>query len=325
MIPRESRSALPNERRNPMILLGKTQQLRIDSLEPHGAYLTALTAENDADASPAAALSAGAAKDVDSSQNAAPVVDAARILLPKNQLAGEAVGDVVTVFVYKDSEDRPIATKLLPKAELSQVAALSVTQVNRIGAFLDWGLPKDLLLPYREQTKPVGEGDTVLVAVYADKSGRLCATMKLYPYLRTDSPYKKDAHVTGRVYEISNNFGAFVAVDDCFSGLIPKKDLFYPLSPMQTVEARVAGVLPDGKLTLTLREKAHVQMEGDAALVLSALRAAGGFLPYHDKSSAEDIKARFSLGKNAFKRAIGHLYRDRLITIDEDGIRLTDR
>ena len=94
---------------------------------------------------------------------------------------------------------------------------------------------------------------------------------------------------------------------------------------MQTVEARIAGVLPDGKLTLTLREKAHVQMEGDAALVLSALRAAGGFLPYHDKSSAEDIKARFSLGKNAFKRAIGHLYRDRLITIDEDGIRLTDR
>ncbi|MBO4685099.1 MAG: RNA-binding protein [Lachnospiraceae bacterium] len=300
-----------------MILLGKTQQLRIDSLEPHGAYLTALTAE----AEPAASASA----DASASENAAPVVDAARILLPKNQLAGEAVGDVVTVFVYKDSEDRPIATKLLPKAELSQVAALSVTQVNRIGAFLDWGLPKDLLLPYREQTKPVGEGDTVLVAVYPDKSGRLCATMKLYPYLRTDSPYKKDAHVTGRVYEISNNFGAFVAVDDCFSGLIPKKDLFYPLSPMQTVEARVAGVLPDGKLTLTLREKAHVQMEGDAALVLSALRAAGGFLPYHDKSSAEDIKARFSLGKNAFKRAIGHLYRDRLITIDEDGIRLTDR
>ena len=298
-----------------MILLGKTQQLRIDSLEPHGAYLTALSAENE----PAASASA------DASENAVPVVDASRILLPKNQLAGEAVGDVVTVFVYKDSEDRPIATKLLPKAELSQVAALSVTQVNRIGAFLDWGLPKDLLLPYREQTKPVGEGDTVLVAVYPDKSGRLCATMKLYPYLRTDSPYKKDAHVTGRVYEISNNFGAFVAVDDCFSGLIPKKDLFYPLSPMQTVEARVAGVLPDGKLTLTLREKAHVQMEGDAALVLSALRAAGGFLPYHDKSSAEDIKARFSLGKNAFKRAIGHLYRDRLITIDEDGIRLTDR
>ncbi len=298
-----------------MILLGKTQQLKIDSVEPHGAYLTALSADApDAPAVSEAADGSGA--------TGAPVIDATRILLPKNQLSGESVGDTVTVFVYKDSEDRPIATKLLPKAELSQVAALTVTQVNRIGAFLDWGLPKDLLLPYREQTKPVGEGDTVLVAVYADKSGRLCATMKLYPYLETNSPYRKDAHVTGRVYETSNNFGAFVAVDDRYSGLIPKKDLFYPLAPMQTVEARVAGVLPDGKLTLTLREKAHVQMEGDAALVLSALRAAGGFLPYHDKSSAEDIKARFSLGKNAFKRAIGHLYRDRIITIADDGIRL---
>lgn len=300
-----------------MILLGRTQQLKVDSLQPHGAYLVA------ADAGEAAAVVSGGASGATS--DATPVIDADRILLPQNQLSGEAVGDLVTIFVYKDSEDRPIATKLLPKAELGRVAALSVTQINRVGAFLDWGLPKDLLLPYREQTKPVGEGDEVLVAVYADKSGRLCATMKLYPYLRTDSPYRKDDRVTGRVYETSNNFGAFVAVDDVYSGLIPKKDLFYPLAPMQSVEARIAAVLPDGKLTLTLREKAHVQMEGDAALVLSALRSAGGFLPYHDKSSAEDIKARFSLGKNAFKRAIGHLYRDRLITIDEDGIRLTDR
>ncbi len=300
-----------------MILLGRTQQLKVDSLQPHGAYLVA------ADAGEAAAVVSGGASGATS--DATPVIDADRILLPQNQLSGEAVGDLVTVFVYKDSEDRPIATKLLPKAELGRVAALSVTQINRVGAFLDWGLPKDLLLPYREQTKPVGEGDEVLVAVYADKSGRLCATMKLYPYLRTDSPYHKDDRVTGRVYETSNNFGAFVAVDDVYSGLIPKKDLFYPLAPMQSVEARIAAVLPDGKLTLTLREKAHVQMEGDVALVLSALRSAGGFLPYHDKSSAEDIKARFSLGKNAFKRAIGHLYRDRLITIDEDGIRLVDR
>ena len=299
-----------------MILLGRTQQLKVDSLQPHGAYLTAA---NEGEA--AAVVSGGASGTSDST----PVIDADRILLPQNQLSGEAVGDLVTVFVYKDSEDRPIATKLLPKAELGRVAALSVTQINRVGAFLDWGRPKDLLLSYREQTKPVGEGDEVLVAVYADKSGRLCATMKLYPYLRTDSPYHKDDRVTGRVYETSNNFGAFVAVDDVYSGLIPKKDLFYPLAPMQSVEARIAAVLPDGKLTLTLREKAHVQMEGDAALVLSALRSAGGFLPYHDKSSAEDIKARFSLGKNAFKRAIGHLYRDRLITIDEDGIRLVDR
>ncbi|MBQ6661832.1 MAG: RNA-binding protein [Lachnospiraceae bacterium] len=294
-----------------MIQLGRTQLMKVDSLQPHGAYLV----DAGAELAPLPAAYDGM-----------PVaVDAARILLPAGQLEGEAVGDLVTVFVYRDSEDRPIATKQLPKAELGLTALLTVTQVNRVGAFLDWGLAKDLLLPYREQTRPVGEGDSVLVAVYPDKSGRLCATMKLYPYLRTDSTHKKDDRVGGRVYEVSNNFGAFVAVEDCYSGLIPKKDLFYPLAPMQEVSARVVNVLADGKLTLSLRDKAYAQMDGDSALILSALRSAGGFLPYHDKSSAEAIKARFSLGKNAFKRAIGHLYRERLITIEEDGIRLTDR
>lgn len=294
-----------------MIQIGRTQQLRVDSLQPHGAYL--VDAGEELPKLPAAY------------GGAALSVDAERILLPTNQLSGEAEGDLVSVFVYRDSEDRPIATKQLPKAELGLTALLTVTQVNRVGAFLDWGLPKDLLLPYREQTRPVGEGDEVLVAVYIDKSGRLCATMKLYPYLRTDSTHKKDDRVSGRVYEVSDNFGAFVAVEDCYSGLVPKKDLFFPLSPMQQIEARIANVLPDGKLTLSLRDKAYAQMDGDSALILSALRSAGGFLPYHDKSSAEAIKARFSLGKNAFKRAIGHLYRERLITIEEDGIRLTDR
>ena len=294
-----------------MIYLCRTQQMKVDSLHDHGAYL--VDAGEELPPLPAAY------------DGAKLTVDAERILLPNNQLSGEAVGDVVSVFVYLDSNDRPIATKLLPKAEFGLTALLTVKQVNRVGAFLDWGLPKDLLLPYREQTRPVGEGDEVLVAVYPDKSGRLCATMKLYPYLRTDSTHKKDDRITGRVYEVSDNFGAFVAVEDCYSGLVPKKDLFYPLAPMQQIEARVAGVLPDGKLTLSLREKAYAQMDGDSALILSALRAAGGFLPYHDKSSAEAIKARFSLGKNAFKRAIGHLYRERLITIGEDGIRLVDR
>ncbi|MBP5489446.1 MAG: RNA-binding protein [Lachnospiraceae bacterium] len=285
--------------------------MRVDSLHDHGAYLV----DAGVELPPLPAAYDGEKL----------TVDAERILLPTNQLSGEAVGDVVSVFVYLDSSDRPIATKLLPKAEFGLTALLTVKQVNRVGAFLDWGLPKDLLLPYREQTRPVGEGDEVLVALYPDKSGRLCATMKLYPYLRTDSTHKKDDRITGRVYEVSDNFGAFVAVEDCYSGLVPKKDLFYPLAPMQQIEARVAGVLPDGKLTLSLREKAYAQMDGDSALILSALRSAGGFLPYHDKSSAEAIKARFSLGKNAFKRAIGHLYRERLITIGEDGIRLVDR
>ncbi len=290
--------------------LGRIQTLKVEKLVPHGAYLI--------DSGEALPPLPEVLKDADTT------LEVPHILLPSNQLAGEQPGDHVTVFVYKDSEDRPIATKQLPLVELGQVATLTVTEVNRIGAFLHWGLAKDLLLPYREQTKPVGEGDIVLVAPYIDRSSRLCATMKIYHYLRTDSPYKKDDRVTGQVYEISGNFGAFVAVDNRYSALIPKKELFFPLSPMQTVEARVANVLEDGKLTLSIREKAHIQMDGDSRLILSALKSAGGFLPYHDKSDAEAIRTRFGMGKNAFKRAIGHLYKARLITIEEDGIRLVE-
>ena len=125
--------------------------------------------------------------------------------------------------MYKDSSDRLIATTQEPKITLDELAVLKVADTGRIGAFLDWGLEKDLLLPFKEQTAKVKKGDEVLVALYVDKSGRLCATMKVYEKLRTDSPYKKDDHVEGIIYETSDNFGVFVAVDDCYSALIPKR------------------------------------------------------------------------------------------------------
>lgn len=278
-----------------MTELGKKQTMYVERLVDHGAYLKADLKEE------------------------------AHILLPKNQLTEEKPGDAVEVFVYKDSEDRPIATKQLPALELGGLAVLPVVQVNQIGAFLDWGLAKNLFLPFREQTRIVKEGDSVLVSLYIDKSSRLCATMHVYDYLKTDSPYKVDDKVSGVVYDVSRNFGAFVAVDDRYSALIPKADLPYPLRSGQLVEARVARVLPDGKLTLSIREKAHVQMDSDAKLILSSLKGAGGFLPFNDKSDAEEIKTRFCLSKAAFKRAIGRLYKERLITIGEDGIRLSEQ
>ncbi|MBO4280359.1 MAG: S1 RNA-binding domain-containing protein [Lachnospiraceae bacterium] len=277
-----------------MIELGKKQTLIVERTTEHGAYLKADLSETE------------------------------HVLLPKNQLEGEADGDRVEVFVYKDSEDRPVATKQIPAIELGGFATLPVVQVNKVGAFLDWGLPKNLFLPFREQTRPVSEGDDVLVGLYVDKSSRLSATMRVYDYLDKNSPYKADDRVNGVVYEVSGNFGAFVAVDNRYSALIPKADLPYPMRVGQLVEARVARVLPDGKLTLSVREKAHVQMDADARLILSSLKGAGGFLPYNDKSDADAIRARFCLSKAAFKRAVGHLYRERLITIGEDGIRLTD-
>lgn len=154
-----------------------------------------------------------------------------KVLLPAKQVpAGAKVGDEVEVFLYRDSSDRLIATTRTPKLIMGQVALLTVVQIGKVGAFLDWGLEKDLFLPFKQQTRKVKAGDQVLSSLYIDKSGRLCATMNVYEHLRTDSPYKKDDKVTGRIYEISKNFGAFVAVDDCFSALIPKRNSLAPQS-----------------------------------------------------------------------------------------------
>ena len=148
-----------------------------------------------------------------------------KVLLPKKQVPrGLEAGDPVEVFLYKDSADRLIATTNEPKITLGELAVLKIADVGKIGAFLDWGLEKDLLLPFREQTAKVKKGDEVLVALYVDKSERLCATMKVYDKLRQDSPYGKDDQVEGIVYDTSDNFGVFVAVDDCYSALIPKRE-----------------------------------------------------------------------------------------------------
>ena len=246
-----------------------------------------------------------------------------KVLLPKKQVPADMeVGDPIDVFLYKDSNDRPIATVKEPKLTLGQTARLRVVSVGKVGAFLDWGLEKDLFLPYREQTTQVKAGDEVIAALYLDKSERLCATMKVYPYLQKESPYQKDDVVTGMVYEISHNFGAFVAVDDKYSALIPKKELYGELHVLQQISARVTGVKEDGKLDLGILQKAHLQMSEDADKVLSLLREKKGFLPLHDKSSPEQIRETIGMSKNEFKRAIGHLYKEHLIMLESDGIRL---
>ena len=251
--------------------------------------------------------------------------DTARVLLPAGQVPeGTKLHDRLEVFLYKDSKDRPIATTREPKLTLGGVALLQVVQVTSVGAFLDWGLEKDLLLPYREQLRRVREGDEVLVTLYIDKSNRLCATMEgLYHLLSTDSPYQKGDTVTGRIYEFSSNFGTFVAVDDKYSALIPPFENTSSLKIGDTVQARVTNVKQDGKLDLTIREKACVQMNTDAEAVLQLISEYGGVLPFNDKASPEIIKREAHMSKNAFKRAVGHLYKERLIEFTEKGIRLT--
>lgn len=245
------------------------------------------------------------------------------VLLPNNQVQPDTEkGDFYNVFLYKDSEDRLIATTAEPYVTLGKVAVLTVKDVTKIGAFLDWGLAKDLLLPFKEQTAKVRVGDQVLVTLYVDKSDRLCATMKVYEYLSCDSPYQKGDHVVGRIYEILDSFGAFVAVDDKYSALIPHNEMTRELSIPETVEARVKEVTPEGKLTLTLQEKVKVQIGKDATQIYERLEEAGGFLPFHDKTSPEIIKREFKISKAAFKRAIGRLLKEKKIELTSDGIQL---
>ena len=244
--------------------------------------------------------------------------DEERVLLPKKQVPeGIEAGDPIEVFLYKDSSDRMIATTKEPKITLGQLAVLEVVDVGRIGAFLDWGLEKDLLLPFKEQTSKVEKGDRCLVSLYIDKSGRLCATMKVYPLLRTDSSYKKDDTVNGTVYEISRDFGVFVAVDNKFSALIPKREVYGRMYIGQQIEARVAAVKADGKLDLSVRSRIPEQMDADAQKIMERLEKSGGVLPFTDKADPERIRGEFGMSKAAFKRAVGRLMKQGKIRIDE--------
>lgn len=247
-----------------------------------------------------------------------------RVLLPKKQVPeGVQIGDEMEVFLYRDSEDRLIATTAKPKLTLGRTAKLTVKEVARIGAFLDWGLQKDLLLPFRQQTRRVRAGEECLVGLYTDKSDRLCATMNVYDYLKKDSPYQKDDQVSGTVYQISQNFGAFVAVDDCYSGLIPVREFFGQVRVGEQITARVTAVKPDGKLDLSVREKGYLQMNTDAETVMKVIEEFDGVLPFNDKASPEVIKRELALSKNAFKRAVGHLLKEGRIEITEKSIRKT--
>lgn len=280
-----------------MIELGKKQTLFVVKSVDFGVYL----AENmDADASE-------------------------RVLLPARQVpADTAEGSRLEVFIYKDSKDRLIATTREPVLTVGETAVLKVRQVTKIGAFLDWGLEKDLLLPYHEQTIRVCEGQECLVALYVDKSSRLCATMKVYHYLQKQSPYQKGDHVKGRIYQVSENFGVFVAVDDKYSALIPAREASGKYRPGTVLDLRVTGVKDDGKLDVTDRQEAHLQISEDAENVYQVLREFAGVLPFDDKASPLVIRREFGLSKNAFKRAVGHLLKEGKIEIRDRKIYLKE-
>ena len=278
-----------------MLKLGKKQELEIVKKVDFGVYLAEPEGHSGAHGKAAP------------SEN-----ERERVLLPAKQVPeGAETGDRLAVFLYRDSSDRLIATTAEPALTLDQVGLLTVADVGKIGAFLDWGLEKDLLLPFREQTKKVQKGEQVLVALYIDKSSRLCATMKLYPYLKTQSPYQIGDQVQGRVYETGGNFGIFVAVEDKFSAMIPKKEAQGRYQAGEVLNLRVTEVREDGKLGVSPRGKAYQEIGGDAEKILEMLREQQGVLPFDDKASPALIAEKTGLSKAAFKRAVGHLLKEK--------------
>ena len=276
-----------------MIEIGKFQNLKITNFTSFGAYLDAGT---------------GVRHD--------------NILLPIKQLPEDSKeGDELEVFVYRDSEERLIATLKKPLAQLGELAYLKVTAKTQIGAFLDIGLERGLFLPFHEQKFPIQVGKGYLVKVYLDKSQRLSATTEIYEYLSAESPYLKNAKVAGTVYSVNPEIGAFVAVDNKYMGLIPVNEYFSELREGDQVEARVIRVREDGKLDLSPRELSYIQMDNDTLKILQGIKNHEGFLALNDKSSPLEIQSRLHLSKAAFKRALGKLLKENKVMQMEGGLK----
>ncbi|AYF54421.1 RNA-binding protein [Clostridium sp. K25] len=277
-----------------MVEIGKIQKLKVANIAKIGVYLDAGTEEQGDN-----------------------------ILLPNNQLPDDVKeGDELEVFVYRDSEDRLIATRKTPLVQAGEIAVLKVKETTSIGAFLDIGLERDVLLPFKEQKYRVISGKKYLVAIYIDKSDRLTATTYISKFLSSESPYKRDEWVKGIVYSINNEIGALVAVDNKYKGLIPKSELYKEINVGDEVECRVARVRDDGKLDLGTREVAYKQMDSDVEMLLNKLEKYDGFIPLNDKSKPEEIKDRLKISKAAFKRAVGRLLKEDKIIQTEKGIKL---
>lgn len=234
------------------------------------------------------------------------------------------VGDVFEGFVYLyDKEfDKYIVTSKKPNIKLGELAYLEVKDIAKIGVFLDWGLDKDLFLPYQELTFKLQKGRKYLFKMYLDTSNRLCASSKIKDLLLDNSDYEINDWVEGTIYVINHDYGAFVAVDDKYDALIQNKDIFGVITEGERISARVIGKSKEGKLNLSLRDRADKIIGEDANQIIAELERNNGFLPLNDNSDPKVIRQKFGISKSSFKKAIGHLYREKEIEILENGIKL---
>ena len=248
-----------------------------------------------------------------------------RVLLPIKQVSEDTkVGDKINVFVYRDSKDRIIATVKRPRIVMGEIAYLKVVEMSGIGAFMNWGLEKDLFLPFKEQVGDIKLNGEYMVGLYIDKSDRLCATMNLFKVLRTDSPYKVNDVVNGTVFSLKRGLGAMIAVDGKYLGLIHEGEILKPLRPGQSIEVRVSNIKEDGKLDLSFKDAPKLQIDKDGEKILKALIKNKGVIPLNDDSSPEEINKILGLSKSSFKKAAGHLMKRRVIIMTKSGIKMID-
>ncbi|MGL5053638.1 MAG: CvfB family protein [Cetobacterium sp.] len=276
-----------------MVKVGKRQAMKINNFSSKGAHLDAGTG--------------------DSTDN---------ILLPNNELEGKnlEIGDELDVMIYRDSEDRLTATFRKTALTVGTIGKLHVTDINeQLGAFLDWGLKKELLLPHAQMDGVVKNGDEVLVGIYEDSKGRLSATMKIYSFLMPNKDYKKNDFVEGTVYRINPEIGIFVAVDNRYYGLIPTSECYKKFAIGEEIQARVMRVREDGKIDLAMRELAFVQMDKDGEKLMAKMKILKTHFRFNDDSSPESIKEYFGMSKKAFKRAMGRLLKEGKVEKTEEG------
>ncbi len=248
------------------------------------------------------------------------------VLLPgKYVVAGTEVGDRVNVFVYLDNEDRPVATSLKPHVCLDEFAFLTVKEVNEHGAFLDWGIARDLFVPYAEQRRPLEKGEKILVHVFKDEfSGRLAATTKWNKFLEDASDLKAGEEVQLLIAE-KTDLGFRAIINNSMEGMLFHNEIFEELKTGEIKRGYVKLVRPDGKVDLRLQQEGYKHIEEAKYIVLQHLQKNAGILPLGDKSSAEEIYQTLKISKKAFKRTIGGLFKDRLINISDFEIKLLEK
>ncbi|MGD9859073.1 MAG: S1 RNA-binding domain-containing protein [Marinobacterium sp.] len=246
------------------------------------------------------------------------------ILLPKPEVPeGTRLGDRLQVFVYLDSDDMPVATLRRPRAQVGQFAGLKVVDVNKVGAFLDWGLPKDLFLPFNEQVKPLTIGDYVTVYLYLDNTNRIAASAKLEKHLEPGDDYTQGQLVELLVVR-PTDIGYQVIIDNCAMGLLQHQDIHRPVRPGQRMPGFIKQVRDeDGKIDVMLEKPGYARIDPLAQQVLKYLESRDGFCPLGDKSDPEAIRDLFGVSKKAYKMALGQLMKAGRIRQDETGIYLT--